>query len=112
MRKTAEQLARLPIQGIKIHLLHVLEGTVLADQYRAGEFPLLTREEYVSVVCDQLELLPPQVVIQRLTGDGDREKLIGPLWSVRKREVLNEIDKELARRRAGRGKNTGREHGL
>ena len=69
-------LIHISIQGIKIHLLHVLEGTVLADQYRAGEFPLLTREEYVSVVCDQLELLPPQVVIQRLTGDGDREKLI------------------------------------
>lgn len=68
MRKTAEQLARLPIQGIKIHLLHVLEGTVLADQYRAGEFPLLTREEYVSVVCDQLELLPPQVVIQLMAN--------------------------------------------
>ena len=113
MRKTAEQLARLPIQGIKIHLLHVLEGTVLADQYRAGEFPLLTRKEYVSVVCDQLELLPPQVVIQRLTGDGDREKLIGPLWSVRKREVLNEIDKELARRGSWQGKKYREgEHGL
>ena len=106
-------MARLPIQGIKIHLLHVLEGTVLADQYRAGEFPLLTREEYVSVVCDQLELLPPQVVIQRLTGDGDREKLIGPLWSVRKREVLNEIDKELARRDSWQGKKyREEEHGL
>ena len=82
----------------------MLEGTVLAQQFQKGEFSLLDREEYVSIVCDQLELLPPEVVIQRLTGDGDRKKLIGPMWSVRKREVLNAIDQELVRRNSWQGK--------
>ena len=64
----------------------------------------MTREEYISVVCDQLEMLPPSVVIQRLTGDGDRQMLIGPLWSLKKLVVINEIDKELFRRGSWQGK--------
>ena len=98
MRQSVRQVAALRPFAVKLHLLHLLQGTALAAQYRAAPFPLLEKEEYVRLICDQLELLPPQTVIQRLTGDGDRRALIGPLWSVRKREVLNAIDWELSRR--------------
>lgn len=103
MQESAKAIAKMDIQAVKIHLLHLLEGTALAEQWKTKPFPLLSREEYVSIVCDQLELLPPSVVIQRLTGDGDRKKLIGPLWSRDKRAVLNEIDKELLRRNSFQG---------
>ena len=103
MLETARAVAELNPHSLKIHLLHVLEGTLLAEEYGRGEFPLLTLEEYVRIVCDQLELLPPEVVLQRLTGDGNRSTLIGPLWSLKKRTVLNEIDKELARRDTWQG---------
>ena len=104
MVETARSLAQLDIQGIKIHLLYVLKGTVLAQQFARGEFALLTREEYVQTVCDQLELLPPQLVIQRITGDGAPSELIGPEWSRKKLVVMNEIDKELLRRNSWQGK--------
>lgn len=104
MMQTARELARLKLHSIKIHLLHVLKGTVMAQQLAAGEFSLLSREEYVQIVCDQLEVLPPELVIQRLTGDGERESLVGPEWSLKKLCVLNEIDKELVRRDSWQGK--------
>lgn len=98
MRQSARQVAALRPFAVKLHLLHLLRGTALAAQYEAAPFPLMEKEAYVRLICDQLELLPPQTVIQRLTGDGDRRALIGPLWSVCKREVLNAIDRELVRR--------------
>ncbi len=104
MRETARVLAALKPHSIKIHLLHILKGTPIAADYLAGAFNLPSLEEYVSIVCDQLELLPPEVVIQRITGDGDREKLIAPLWSLKKLVVMNEIDKELKRRNSWQGK--------
>lgn len=104
MLQTARELSRLQLHSIKIHLLHVLKGTVMERQLAAGEFSLLSREEYVQIVCDQLELLPPELVIQRLTGDGERESLVGPEWSLKKLCVLNEIDKELVRRDSWQGK--------
>ena len=76
----------------------------MAAEYARGEFELLSLEEYVQIVCDQLELLPPEVVVQRLTGDGAKDDLIGPLWSLKKFVVLNEIDKELVRRDSFQGK--------
>ena len=76
----------------------------IAKQLERGEFSLLSLEDYVQIVCDQLELLPPEVIIQRITGDGDKEKLIGPLWSLKKFVVMNEIDKELARRNSFQGR--------
>ena len=76
----------------------------MAEQYQNGEFPLLRLEEYVQIICDQLEVLPPELIIQRLTGDGAKEDLIGPLWSLKKFVVLNEIDKELVRRDSWQGK--------
>ena len=79
-------------------LLHILKNTVIANQFEKGEFDVLTREEYVKIIVDILEILPEDIVIQRLTGDGGRESLVAPLWSLKKFVVLNEIDKEMVRR--------------
>lgn len=97
MMDTARAMAKLPLHSIKIHLLHVLKGTPLAADLLEGRYTPLTREEYVDIICAQLEVLPPALVIQRLTGDGARDELLAPLWSLKKLTVLNEIDKQLAR---------------
>lgn len=99
VRKTAE----LKPHAIKLHLLHVLKNTRLADMYKRGEFKVLTREEYVDITVDALELIPEDIIIQRLTGDGARDSLIAPLWSLKKFCVLNEIDKEMVRRNCYQG---------
>ncbi len=104
MLESARRVGQLRPHSVKLHLLHVIEGTALAEQWRRGEFPLLEREDYVSILCDQLELLPPEIVIQRITGDGDRATLLGPLWSMDKKKVMNAIDLELARRNSYQGK--------
>lgn len=104
MMETARVLASLDIQGIKIHLLHVMRDTRLETMYRQGGFRLLTQEEYVRLVVDILEILPPHIVVHRLTGDSPRETLIGPEWSLKKWEVLNSIDAELLRRDTWQGK--------
>lgn len=104
MISTAKSIAELRPHAVKIHLLHVIEGTVMAEQYRRGEFETLTLEQYVETVCDQLELLPPETVIGRITGDGAESTLIAPLWSKKKLVVINEIDKELARRGSMQGR--------
>ena len=101
---TAQAVAKMPLQGIKIHLLHVLRGTPLATMYQRELFDFMTREDYVSLVVDILEILPPEMVIHRLTGDGPPDDLIGPLWSRKKWEVLNAIDAELVRRDTWQGK--------
>lgn len=102
--ETAKTLGQLDIQSIKIHLLHVLKGTVLAQMYERGEFRALEMYEYVNIVCDQLELLPAEIVIQRVTGDGAKDDLVAPLWSLKKFCVMNEIDKEMGRRNSWQGK--------
>lgn len=103
MVENFRRIAQLDLHAVKIHLLHVLRDTAIEQELRRGAFSLMTLEDYVSVVCDQLELLPPEVIIQRITGDGDKEKLIGPLWSLKKFVVMNEIDKELLRRDSYQG---------
>lgn len=95
MQKSVEFISHKKLQGVKLHLLHVLEGTVLAQMYRAGQFNTLSLDEYVELVIGSLELLPPDFVIHRLTGDGPKNSLIAPEWSKNKREVLNRIEKEL-----------------
>lgn len=82
--------------GVKLHLLHVLKGTALAERY--PNLPLPSMEEYIQLAADALELLPPEITIHRLTGDGPRELLLAPLWSVNKWEILNGIDREMKRR--------------
>lgn len=103
MRETARTVGRLDIHAVKIHLLHVLKNTRLAEMYGRGEFRALEKDEYIGIVCDQLELLNENIIIERITGDGDRNELIAPLWSRDKRSVLNGIDMELARRQSYQG---------
>jgi len=102
--ETAREIALLPIDGIKIHSLLALEGTVLGERYRREELELMTREAYVETVCDILEVLPPEMVIQRLTADGYRDILLGPDWAKNKLAVLGAIDRELERRDSWQGK--------
>lgn len=103
MLRTARDVAALRPHMVKIHLLHVLRDTALCTMYERGEYVPLTREDYVSIVCDQLELLPEKTIIGRVTGDGLADELVCPLWSRRKTEVANEIDKELYRRQSYQG---------
>lgn len=103
MLDTARELAGLHPFMVKIHLLHIIEGTQIEKEYRRGEFELPTLEEYKNIVCDQLEVLPQDVVIARVTGDGAPETLVAPLWSRKKFVVMNEIDKELVRRNSMQG---------
>lgn len=105
MLQTAQTLAKLPLQGLKIHLLHLMKGTPLAKIYQQKPFPFLTQDEYVNLVVDILEILPPEMIIHRLTGDSPRNLLIGPQWSLNKWEVLNSIDKSLVIRDTWQGKN-------
>lgn len=97
------ELNRLAVDGVKIHLLHVMQGTKLSDMYGRGEVELLDRDGYVGLVCDFLELLDPRILIHRLTGDGGHDNLVAPLWSLKKFEVLNLIDAELERRGTWQG---------
>lgn len=108
MIETVKELSRLDIHSIKIHLLHVLKGTELGAMYQRGEFSAMEMGDYVSLVCDQIELLSPETVIQRVTGDGAKDDLIAPLWSLKKFCVMNEIDKELGRRNSWQGINWGK----
>ncbi len=103
MLETVNYLNKLPIDGIKIHMLHILKHTKLGMMYLQKPFPILTREEYVDIVCDQLEHLRKEIVIHRITGDPDKEELIEPTWLLKKFCVLNEIDKELVRRNTYQG---------
>ncbi|KGI85923.1 TIGR01212 family radical SAM protein [Exiguobacterium sp. s28] len=112
MLDTAREVAKMDIQGIKIHLLHVLKHTPLARQYEKGLLELMDETTYVSLVCDQLETLPPEIVIHRLTGDGPPDLLIGPTWSRHKMAVLNAIDAELVRRDSFQGKKKDESHGI
>ncbi|MDI9570552.1 MAG: TIGR01212 family radical SAM protein [Pseudomonadota bacterium] len=100
---TARALADLPIQGVKIHSLLALRGTPLGRRYESGEVSLMSKEEYVATVCDILEILPSEMVIQRLTADGYKDIFLGPSWAVNKMAVLNGIDWELKRRRSWQG---------
>ena len=105
MINTAKYLNKLPIQGIKIHMLHILKDTKLASIYQEKPFKILTKEEYIDIVCDQLENLKPNIVIHRITGDPNKKDLIEPTWLTKKFSVLNGIDKELKRRNTYQGFN-------
>lgn len=104
MMETTRQVAKLDVQGIKIHLLHLLKGTPMVKQYEKGMLEFMEQGEYVQLVADQLEILPPDMIIHRITGDGPIDLMIGPMWSVNKWEVLNGIDAELERRGSWQGK--------
>ena len=98
MLNTVKYLNNLDIQGIKIHMLSIIKDTPLAELYEKEHFPVLTKEEYVDIIVNQLELLRPEIVIHRITGDPDPKELIEPTWLIKKFCVLNDIDKEMVRR--------------
>lgn len=104
MQATAKALAALNLQGIKIHLLNVIKDTPLASMWERGQVPLPDRAGYARWVADVLELLPPEMVVQRLTGDAPAPLLLAPAWSIRKWEVLMAIEGELARRDTWQGR--------
>lgn len=98
MMMTAKILGELKPEGVKLHLLHALKGTQLADMYRRDEWKPLDMNDYVDLICDYLERLHPDTLIHRLTGDPIRGYLVAPQWSIKKWEVLNAIDREMQRR--------------
>lgn len=105
MLKTMEYLGRLPIQGLKLQLLHILKGTDLGTLYEKGLInETLSMEEYIDIVICCMERLPKDLVIHRITGDGPKNLLLAPLWSADKKKVLNSINKELKRRDTWQGK--------
>lgn len=104
MRQTARAVAALGLDGIKIHLLYVVRGTELDRLHQRGEFRCLSPSEYADRVCDVLERLPPQMVIQRLTGDPHPAELVAPDWALRKRDTLNLIHARLEERKTCQGR--------
>lgn len=102
--ETISYLNKAEIQGIKLHLLHILKGTELARLYESGGCPVMSMEEYVDLIIRCLEHLSPKITIHRLTGDGPKDLLLAPLWSSKKRTVLNTIHQELKSRNTWQGR--------
>lgn len=103
MIETAKYVSSLDIQGIKIHMLFIVKDTEIYNLYKQNNFHILTKEKYIDIVCDQLEYLREDIVINRITADPDKDLLIEPKWLLKKFCVLNDIDKELARRNTYQG---------
>ena len=103
MMETAQTIAKLEPDGVKIHMLCALEGTKVADMYRNGELDFMTEDEYVNTVCDFLEYLPSKTTIHRLAGNGLRTELVAPRWIGKKLDCLNKIDREFLRRNSRQG---------
>ena len=104
MLDTVRYLNKLDIQGIKIHMLFILKDTPILNLYNTTHFHVLSKEEYIDIVIDQLELLRPEIVIHRITGDPIKELLVEPSWLLKKFSVLDDIDKEMVRRDSYQGK--------
>lgn len=103
MLETVKEVSKLSPHSIKLHLMHIIKGTALERLYEKTPFHIFELEEYADLICDQLELIPPEVVIGRITGDGVKEELVAPMWSLKKFCVMNEIDKEMQRRNSVQG---------
>jgi radical SAM protein (TIGR01212 family) len=103
MLKTAQKLAELKIDGVKIHMLCALKGTALSKMYEEGKISLMTEEDYIQNVCDFLEILPSSTTIHRLAGNGLKKNLIAPRWLGKKMDCLNKIDRELEKRSSHQG---------
>lgn len=104
MVESARVVGMLRPHCVKLHLLHIIENTVMAKEYKEGKINPLTKDEYVDIIVRQLEVLPPETVIQRLTGDGAKATLLAPLWSTNKFDVLNSIDKLMVSKNTYQGK--------
>lgn len=103
MINTIKFVNDLKVDGIKIHMLYIAKNTPLASYYENNKFHILTREEYIDIVCDQLRLLNPDVVVMRITGDPELNELVAPEWLIKKFMVLNGIDQEMAKRNIYQG---------
>ena len=95
MIETAKTLGQLDIQALKIHMLFVVKNTKLQQMYENHEFEMLTRQEYIDIVVEQLRYINPEIILERLTGDGKIDDLIAPMWSIKKVTILNDIDKQM-----------------
>lgn len=104
MLETAREVSKLDIQGLKIHLLHLMKKTPMVKQYEQGLLQFLEKDQYVDQVVRTLEMMPPELIIHRVTGDAPANLLIGPMWSLKKWDVLNSIDRELRERNTWQGK--------
>lgn len=104
MLQTAQKLAELGVDGVKIHMLCALEGTKLSKMHEAGEISFMSEEDYIHTVCDFLEILPAETTIHRLAGNGLKKNLIAPRWIGKKLDSLNKIDRELEKRASFQGK--------
>lgn len=103
MLNSLRYVAKSGVHGVKLQLLHILKGTDLAAEYDKDPFPLLSLDEYAELICDCIELIPKDMVIHRITGDGDKKLLIAPMWSANKKLVLNTINKRLRERKVVQG---------
>ena len=104
MLNTVKYLNNLDIQGIKIHMLSITKDTQIEELFKNEKFHILTKDEYIDIVIDQLENLRPEIVIHRITGDPKIDDLIEPQWLIKKFCVLNDIDKEMVKRNTYQGK--------
>jgi radical SAM protein (TIGR01212 family) len=104
MLETTREVSKLDIQGLKIHLLHLMKRTPMVRQYEEGLLKFLEMNQYINLVMKSLEIIPPEVIIHRLTGDAPADLLIGPMWSMRKWEVLNTIDRQMKEANSWQGK--------
>ena len=95
MKASLKHVVNVGSDGVKLQLLHVLKGTDLADEYAAGKVPVMEFDEYIDLLCELVPLIPKELVIHRLTGDGDKKLLIAPLWSADKKRVLNEVNRRV-----------------
>jgi len=103
MLDTVKYLNKLDIQGIKIHMLNIIKDTPLEELYKKDKFHILTKEEYIDIVINQLELLREEIVIHRITADPNPENLVEPSWLLKKVSLLNDIDKEMKKRNTYQG---------
>lgn len=103
MLESVETVGKLRPHSVKLHMLHILKNTAAERMYYDGKIKVFELDEYVNLVCDELELLPYDTVVQRITGDGGRDTLVAPLWSVKKFDVMNGVDREMNRRRIFQG---------
>ena len=104
MLQTVKDISHLPFQAIKIHMLHVIKNTLLAKMYEEEPFELISRDAYIDLVVRQLELLPPEIIVERLTGDPIKKDLITPSWLLNKTTILNDIDKLMRKEDTWQGK--------
>lgn len=104
MLETVRQMAQTDLDGIKIHQLCIYKGTPMEVDYRLGRLPVLDEDRYVNLVCDSLELLPPEMIIMRLVAEGSQDEIIAPDWAFEKERVMKKMEAELARRNSFQGK--------